>query len=154
VETQPTREFPDSFDWIQIWAVWWQEVQAKLGSLLVAPAQMEFGAMVLGVVTDGHHPAAARGAGLPEYFQKLSEGLSVEPSGLTAEEKLAVPQTHGGKVADALARRMMIHSGIFGLWRNPHAASRSLLLKVDFVQNPQIHGIVRHQFSEFFLCFF
>src|SRR6476619_3405900 len=45
---------------------------------------------------------------------------------------------------------MMIHDGILGLRRNPHAASRSLLLKVDFVQGPQVHSIVGHQFSEFF----
>jgi hypothetical protein len=64
VETQPTREFPDPFNGIQVWAIWWQEVQAKLGSLLVAPLQMEFGAMVLCVVADGHHPAAAHGTGL------------------------------------------------------------------------------------------
>src|SRR5690242_2195032 len=29
-------------------------------------------------------------------------------------------------------------------------ASRSLLLEVDFVQSPQVHSIIRHQFSEFF----
>src|SRR5580704_5811248 len=45
---------------------------------------------------------------------------------------------------------MMIHNGILRLRRNPHAASRSLLLKVDFVQGPQVHRIVCHQFSEFF----
>jgi hypothetical protein len=43
------------------------------------------------------------------------------------------PQTHGGKIAHALPRRMMIHRGILGLRRNPHAAARSLLLKVHFV---------------------
>src|ERR1700704_2957445 len=87
-------------------------------------------------------------------FQELPESLSVEPSGLAAEEKLAVPQTHGGKVADALTRRMMIHDGILGLRRNPHAATRSLLLKVHFVQGPKVHRIVRHQLVQFFLCFF
>ena len=53
--------------------------------MLIAPAQMEFGAMVLGVVTDGHDLATADGTGLPEYSEELPEGLSVEPSGLTAK---------------------------------------------------------------------
>src|SRR5580658_4771427 len=66
-----------------------------------------------------------------------------------AEEKLAVPQTHGSKVTDALARRMMVHNRILGFRRNPPAAARSLLLKVHFVQSPQVHRTVRHQFAEF-----
>src|SRR5260370_1189984 len=85
VETEPTREFPDSFNGIQIRAVRWQEVQAKLGSLLVAPLQMKFGTMVLCVFADGQHLAATNNAGFPEYFHELPEGLSVDPSGLTAE---------------------------------------------------------------------
>src|SRR5712692_2237032 len=114
---------------------------------------MEFGAMVLCVVADGQNAMARNGAGFPKHFQKLPEGPSVEPSSLATEEKLAVPQTNGGKVADALTRRMMIHNGILDLRRNPHAAARSLLLEVHFVQSPQVHRSVRHQFSKFFLCF-
>src|ERR1700693_2871906 len=45
---------------------------------------------------------------------------------------------------------MMVHNGILGLRRNPHAAARSLPLKVAFVQSPQVHPIVRHQLPEFF----
>ena len=57
VETQSAREFPDPFDGIQIWTIGQQEVQAELGSLLAAPFQMEFGAMILGVVADGQNAA-------------------------------------------------------------------------------------------------
>src|ERR1700730_10219262 len=154
METQPAREFPDPFDGIEIRAIGWQEVQAELGSLLAAPLQMEFGAVILCVVADGQNAAAGDGANFPEHFQELPEGLSIESSDLAAEEKHAVPQTHGGKVTHALARRMMVHDGILGLRRNPHAAARSLLLKVHFVHSPQVHRTVRHQFAEFFLCFF
>jgi hypothetical protein len=71
--------------------------------------QMEFGAMVLGVVTDGHDSSSAHGASLPEYFKQRPEGLPVEPFGVTAKWELTVPQTYGGKMADALARRVMIY---------------------------------------------
>jgi hypothetical protein len=47
VETQPTRESPGPLDGIQLRAIGRQKVQAELGSLLVAPLPMEFGAMVL-----------------------------------------------------------------------------------------------------------
>src|ERR1700689_3092455 len=97
---------------------------------------MEFGAMVLCVVADRHDAAASNGADFAEHFQELPEGLPVESSGFAPKEKLAVPQTHGGKIADTLACRMMVHDGVFQFWRNPHAAARSLLLKVHFVQRP------------------
>src|SRR5215471_8982728 len=45
---------------------------------------------------------------------------------------------------------VMVNHRISGLWRDPHTAARSLLLKVHFVQSPKIDDIVRHQFSEFF----
>ncbi len=108
-------EFPYPFNWIQVWTIRRKEVQAELGSLLVAPLQMEFGAMILCVVADGHNPPPTDSAGLLKHFQKLPKGFFVEPSGLTAEDKLAIPQTYGGEVADALARRMMIHDGVLGL---------------------------------------
>jgi len=66
VEAQTAREFPDPFDRIQIWAIRRQEVQAELGSLLVAPLQMEFGPMILCVVADGQNAVAGNGADLPK----------------------------------------------------------------------------------------
>jgi hypothetical protein len=68
VETQPAREFPDPFDGIQIWTIGRQKVQAELGSLLAAPFQMEFGAIILCVVADGQNAAAGDGADFPETF--------------------------------------------------------------------------------------
>ena len=113
-----------------------QKVQAEPGSLVIGPLQMKFGAMVLCVVADCHDAAARNGADFAEHFQELPEGLSIESSGFAPKEKLAVPQTHGGKIADALACWMMLHNWIFEFRRNPHAAARSLLLKVHFVQCP------------------
>src|ERR1019366_4641110 len=75
VETQPTCEFPDPLNGIQIGAIGWQEVQAKLGLLLVTPLQMEFGTVVLGVVADGHHSATAHALASRNSFrnsQKVS----------------------------------------------------------------------------------
>ena len=50
VETQPTGEFPGS---LGLRAIGRQKVQGELGSLLVAPLPVEFGAMLLSVVADG-----------------------------------------------------------------------------------------------------
>src|SRR5580700_11352620 len=75
-------------------------------------------------------------------------------AGMRGGIELAVPQTHGGKIADALARRMMVHDGVLRLGRNPHAATRPLLLKVNFVQCPEVHSGIAHQLAEFFLWVF
>ena len=122
--------------------------------MLIAPAQMEFGAMVLGVVTDGHHAAAGDRAGRSKHLEEFPEALAVESSALATKQELAVSQAHSSEVSDALACGVMVNHRVSGLWRDPHTTPRSLLLKVHFVQSPKIDGIVLHQFSEFFLCFF
>ena len=84
---------------------------------------MQSGAMILGIVANGDNAATGLDASFAKHFQELPESFSVESSGFTTEQKLAVPQPHGGKVADALARRMVIDDGVSGLRRNPHAAT-------------------------------
>jgi hypothetical protein len=55
---------------------------------------------------------------------------------LTPEKKLTVAQSDGRKVSDALPRGVMIKERVLGFRWHPHAAARSLLLKVHFVQSP------------------
>src|SRR5207247_9957848 len=76
--------------------------------------------------------------GLAEtHLEKLPDGLSVESSGLAAEQNFAVAQAHGSEIADALSRWMMIHHGILGLQRDLHARSEEhtseLQSRVDLV---------------------
>src|SRR5215472_2594398 len=47
----------------------------------------------------------------------------------------------------------MVNHRVFGFWRHPHATTRPLLLKVDFVQSPKVEGVVLHQFRSFFFAF-
>ncbi len=65
-----------------------------------------------------------------------------------------VPQPHRGKVSDAMSRGGVQQDRVFGLWRNPHLAPRTMLLEVHFVGGPEIHRLVCHQRLEFFLCAF
>jgi len=48
----------------------------------------------------------------------------------------------------------MKYDWVLILWWNPHPAPRSLLLKMNFIERPEIHGIVFQESSEFFLCRF
>ena len=142
VQAQPTRELPNPFDGVEFRAVGWQEVQAELGSLLITPLQMEFGAVILRVVAYGQYATAGNSARFAEHFQELPEGLSVESPRLAAKQKRAVPQADCGEVADAFPGRMMVHNRVSRFRRYPHAATGSLLLKVHFVQRPEVDRIV------------
>jgi hypothetical protein len=107
--------------------------------------------MILSVVADRHHATTGPTTGLLEPFRKLPEGFPVESSGLALEQKLAISQADGGEVADTFPRRMMIHNRVSGFRRHPHSATGTLLLKMHFVQRPEIYAVVAHQLAEFFL---
>ncbi len=100
--------------------------------------------MILRVVTDNEDATSGNSAGLAGDFEELPEGLAVESAGLAAKQKFAIPQTDCGEVAHALPGRMMVHDRISGFRWNPHTATGSLLLKMHFVQRPEVHGIVLH----------
>src|SRR5579863_5516957 len=108
--------------------------------------------MVLGIVADENHATSWLDSRFPEIPQELPETLSVEPTGFAAEHESAVPQSNGGEVPHAVSRGVMIHDRILVFRGDPHAATRSLLLEVDLIQRPEIHGLVLHEPSEFFLC--
>src|ERR1700679_3531877 len=115
---------------------------------------MEFGTMVLSVVADGDDAATGHRTCLPELLKELPEGFAIETPGFTPKQESTIAQTHGREVTHALPCRMMIYDRVPGFRRNPHAAAGTLLLKVHFVQRPQVHGVVAHQSAEFFLCTF
>src|SRR5215467_3213468 len=154
MKAPPPREFPNAFDRIEFWAIGRQKVQGELWCLSCAPFQVKFGAMMLGVVADGEDSPAVHCTDLSKQFEELPERLPVEPPGLAPEQKLAVVQAHGGEVAHAFAGGVMIDNRIARFWRNPHPAAGALLLKVHFVQGPQVDTFVGHQVAKSFLCFF
>jgi hypothetical protein len=83
--------------------------------------------------------------------QEFPEGLSIKSFGLATEYQSAVPEADRSEVPHAFSRRVMKYDWIFVFWWNPHAASRSLLLEMDFIERPEIHSLVFYESSEFFL---
>jgi hypothetical protein len=57
--------------------------------MLVAPLQVEFGAMILCVVADGQNAVAGNRADFSKHLQELPEGFSVEPSSLAVDGDFA-----------------------------------------------------------------
>ncbi len=62
----------------------------------------------------------------------------------------AISYADGAEISDALAGGMMVDDRVFDLRRHPHPATRSLLLKVHFVQRPEVYSVVLYQLSQFF----
>ena len=52
-------------------------------------------------------------------------------------DELAGAQTDRAKASHRLARRCMLQNGVFDLQWYPHAAARTVLLKLTFIQTPQ-----------------
>ena len=130
------------------------EAAQNLRALLIAAAARKLEAKPDEIECLGElYRAGAQDKGL-SFNEVVAEALKDTGTITVTGNYSTIPQSHGGEVADALARGVMVNHRVFGLWRDPHTTPRSLLLKVHFVQSQKIDGIVLHQFSEFFLCFF
>jgi hypothetical protein len=151
VQTQTPGQFPDPLDRIQFWTVGWQEVQREARSLFVSPGLVESRFVIVGVVADNYYAALTSHAGSRQDFEKCQESLGVESTGLLAIDKLSVAQPNGPKVTNAFAGGMVEQNGILDFRRHPHPAAGTVLLKMNFVQRPQVHSTVPYQFLKFFL---
>src|SRR6516165_6442180 len=113
---------------------------------------MEPSMVVLSIVRDHHHATATHEAGLVKLFHKFKKGQPVEPVPLPAKPEAPIAKSHGAKIPHAVSRGMMPQHRILGFWWYPHPASGTVLLKVHFVEGPQVDRGIRHQPLEFFLC--
>lgn len=77
--------------------------------------------------------------------------LGIKATGLPHIHQLAVTQADGAEVTDALSCRVMQQHRILGLRRNPHSASRTVLLEVDLIHGPEINVFASCQPAKFFL---
>jgi len=71
-------------------------------------------------------------------WRELRETRAIKFAGLAAKYKASVTESYSAKVADAFPRGGMEQHRVGDLWRNPHATTRAMLLKVHFVGRPQI----------------
>jgi len=86
---------------------------------------MELGVMILGIVQNYLHPSSSMATDSSEVAHKKEESLGIKLLG-TMEHELAIPQTYGSKVTNALACWVMINHWLFHFVRNPHAAARPM----------------------------
>ena len=143
VQASSTREFPDALDRVQFRALGGEVIEGETIGVLLPPLPVKSGVVVLGVVRNDHHASSASGAGRLQILKKLPARKGVELVGLAPKTQLAVAQTDGTKVSDTAPRRIMQQHAILTFWRDPHAAARTVLLKVHFVHGPKIDSGVK-----------
>ena len=144
VQTQPARELPDPFDRIKFRAVRREIVEYECRGVLLPPGQMHSRAMVLCVVADHNNLAFATSAEVAQSLQELPKAFPIESARFPPIEKTAIAQPDRAKVPHAASGRLMVNHRIFGFWRDPNATARAVLLKVYFIQGPQIDGRIPH----------
>lgn len=151
MKPETTKQFPDTFDGVELRAVRRKEQQHKVGILRPTPREMEVGVMVLRIVDDDDDLAAATASGPAQLAQETPTGLSIKtPFGLGGDEP-SVGDSDCTKVADAFARRRVAADRIAYLWRDPHAAAAAMLLEMDFIHRPEFDVISSCEAAEFFL---
>ena len=138
METESTGQLPYSLDRVEFRAVGREEVQAEVFRVALAPVSMENAMVVLGIVKDDGHRAVRPEGNTSQLAEESKEGLGVEALVLTPVHQLAIPQPYSSKVSDTFSRRMVQQHRVANLGRHPQAAPGAVLLKVDFVESPEI----------------
>ena len=146
----PASQLPNPFNRIEFGAIGWHKLQCHMPLAFLSPREVQFGMMVFDVVEDRDNLPPSMTASSPYLFEKGEERFPVEAFLLPAVNEFAVPDTHRTKVAYTFAGGMMQKNRIRDLRRNPHPASRTMLLESDLVHSPQVNPIVMRKFMEFF----
>ena len=112
--------------------------------------RLEYSSVVVRGVVEHDDHAPARASMTQQAAYESLKRLTIEAR-TERRDQAARTQVHGTKAGDGLARRRVLHDGIPALRSNPHAATRSVLLEVAFVDAPQINVVALCQAAQFFL---
>jgi len=145
------RQLPHPFNRIKIRAIGRKEFNLKQRLRGFSPLLVQRRVMVSSVIRDHDYPTTRTRTDFPEMQQEIEARLGIKASYLTPVDQLSVPQADSTKVSNAPPRRMMQQHRIFTLRRNPHPASRTVLLKVNLIHRPEINALASCQPAEFFL---
>lgn len=117
---------------------------------LFPPLAMQFGMMVFDIIEDQNHMASRMTTRSAYLLEKREEGFPVKYSFFSAINEFAVSDAYSAKVTDSFSRRMVKKNGIGDFRRNPHPASRTMLLETDFIHRPHIETRIMRQIMKFF----
>ena len=85
-----------------------------------------------------------------QLLEKGKESFSIEAFILPTVEELSISDANSAKVANSLSGGMMQENRIGNLGKDPHPASRTMLLETDLVHSPHVKTIIVRKTMEFF----
>ena len=143
VQASATCEFPDALDGVQLRAVGGEVIESEAIRVPLPPFPVKACMVVFRVVDDDHDASSGSGAGRLQVLEKLPAGEGVELIRLAPKEELAIAQADGTEVPDTAPGGIMKEHRVLGFRRDPHAAARTVLLKVHFVHGPKIDSGIK-----------
>lgn len=150
VKAKAADKFPNTLDGVEVRTIWWKEEQLKLRLLRFSPVFMHASMMIFGVIRNDHHTTAGTTRSLSKMAKKSPSRLGVELLRLLLGKELTVTQTNSPEIPHGFTGRMVQQDRVPHFWRNPHATARSVLLKMNFIDGPQVNVRIGGQFTEFF----
>jgi hypothetical protein len=142
-------QLPDPLNRIEFRTVWRQEMQTKVFRDFFAPRRVERGVVIMRIVYD-HHDLPSGTTMARQLPKEVPARHRVKHTIGSRHHELALLQPHRDEKADALSRRGVKTNRIIHFWRHPHAATRTMLLEVNFIHRPQIDFVLPGQGAEFF----
>lgn len=144
------RDLPDSLNGIEFRAVGRHELQRKSLMTAQSPFSMKLSMVVSDVVDDQHNPPSRVRADSAQVFDELKECLPIELVGFSAIDEFTISDSHCSEIPYTLSCRMMEYNRVFHFFRNPHAASGSMLFESDLVQGPDVDPLILQKSQQFF----
>jgi hypothetical protein len=143
VQASATCEFPDALDGVQLRAVGGEVIEREAIRVPLPPLPMKACMMVFRVVGNDHDASFGSGAGRLQVLEKLPAGDGVELIRLAPKDELTIAQADGAEIPDTAPGGVMKEHRVLGFRRDPHAAARTVLLKVHFVHGPKIDSGIK-----------
>jgi hypothetical protein len=111
---------------------------------------MQDGVMIAGIIDQYKNSATGVGAYLAQLFHEDPKRVSVKSAQLPLKDKLPIGKSYGTEVADTFARWVVQDHRVLAFGRNPHSAPGAMLLKMHFIQGPDIGSAGEGKLSDFF----
>jgi len=151
VGAESSRQLPNPFNGVEVRAVGGQEVENKPVLMLFEERLEGGGVMVASIVQHQYH-ASAPPMQIKKLFEEGLKCLGIEFFGQPGN-KASLLDTNSAEHPRALSRGLMKHDRIGILGRDPHPATRAVLLEMALVQKPQINAVGEGEFLKFFYMF-
>ena len=144
-------QLPYTFNRIEIRAIRRQVFKPEPRLSGFSPLFVQRRVMISSIVRDHDYSPAGTRTDFPEMPQEIETRLGIKASRLAPVDQLTVAQADGTEVPNAPPRRMVQQNRIPALRRDPHPASRTVLLEVNLIHRPEVDVFASCQPSEFFL---